>query len=105
MQQCDRVGAGHGCADLLEEASMIHRRGLVVVGMLASMLLLGSLPARAEHLQPAAPRPATRVVVAEDKTEEADCRTWIDTLQEERACDPGTVIVARMTTYATNGAS
>jgi hypothetical protein len=45
------------------------------------------------------PNDTTWVVVAEDRTSEADCKVWIDSPANEQACDPGSVIVARRTTY------
>lgn len=45
------------------------------------------------------PDDTTRVVVAEDRTSEADCKVWIDSPTNEAACSPGSVIVARRTTY------
>lgn len=63
---------------------------------------MGSLPATASrlHSHSMEPSAATRVVVAEDKTVEAQCRTWDDSPKYERPCAPGSVIVSRETTYA-----
>src|SRR5689334_21140260 len=46
------------------------------------------------------PQKETRVVVAEDKTKEAQCLSWVDSPANEKPCLPGSVIFARETTYA-----
>ena len=46
------------------------------------------------------PDKTTRVIIAEDKTQEAACVHWINVPSNTMPCPPGTVIVSRETTYA-----
>lgn len=71
---------------------------LVFVGLVFAASLFGnglttSLAASSE------PSSDTRVVVAEDKTTEADCKSWVGSPANEKPCKRGSVIFARETTY------
>lgn len=77
----------------------MSRRLMVGCLILGMAVLIAGFP----HAVTAAPSDLpdqARVVVAEDQTAASDCQTWGDTPQHAVACDPGTVIVARTTTYA-----
>lgn len=45
------------------------------------------------------PDDETPVIVAEDKTKEAQCIKWVDSPKNVRPCPPGSVIFTRETTY------
>lgn len=71
-------------------------RSVVGVLVLGIAFMFSALPSAAARAAPANDAP---VVVAEDKTVEADCQFRINTADTARPCDPGTVIFARKTTY------
>lgn len=81
---------------------MFRRRRLIGACVLGSALLLGALPTTSDqlHSQAVGPSAAARVVVAEDKTVDAQCRTWDDLSTYARPCAPGSVILTREMTYA-----
>lgn len=65
----------------------------VVIGVL---VLLGNGVTQAE---PTDLRDTTPVIIAEDKTKEADCKAFVGSPQNQQPCKPGSVIFARQTTY------
>jgi hypothetical protein len=66
------------------------------IGLLACVIGFGSTA----HAAPINRPNDTPVIVAEDKTSEADCGQWYDTPANRVPCDPGTVIFGRKTTLA-----
>lgn len=71
----------------------------IICSLALSVSLVFSVLPGAIHAASPEPRNETPVVVAEDKTVEADCKVWVDSPANERPCEPGSVIFARHTTY------
>ncbi len=70
----------------------------IVVTLIALILISNGLFGITLAAPPELPD-STPVVIAEDKTREADCRSWVGSPANERPCQPGSVIFARRTTY------
>lgn len=74
------------------------RRLTIMSFVLVMSLVLSVVPSQVS----ASPKPAddTPVIAAQDQTREADCKSWVDSPENEQPCELGSVIIARDTTYA-----
>jgi len=79
-----------------EVRSMTLRNYCVVLGIFMIFLTFTPIVSAAQSTI----SEDTPVLVAEDKTAEVDCGQWEGTPSNRRPCDPGTVIIVRVTTFA-----
>lgn len=69
------------------------------VSMLFAAMLVFGFSTVATQAAVNEPPDDTPVVVIEDNTVPADCKSWEDSPANEKPCDPGSIIIARDTTY------
>jgi hypothetical protein len=71
------------------------RSSIGVVAIVLVMFGAGVVQAEKAELSDVTP-----VIIAEDKTKESDCKSFVGSPQNEQPCKPGSVIFARQTTYS-----